>query len=138
MIAKAHRLIGVLFLVVFVLTGRYMDMRLAHLRGMADGPRALYRSGHIYILFAALLNILIGLYLHRPGGSAARIAQLAASVLLIAAPFMFTYGFFVETPPAIIERPVIRLAIYTCLWGTLIHAATSLAEPEARDAVAVE
>ncbi len=57
-----HLLFGILGLVAFLFTGQFMDRRLDHLVGMPDGPRALYRSGHIYILFSALLNLLLVLY----------------------------------------------------------------------------
>ena len=56
-----HFWIGVVGLCVFVLTGQYMDKVLDHLVGMSDGPRMLYRSAHIYILLASMMNLVYGI-----------------------------------------------------------------------------
>jgi hypothetical protein len=40
-----------------------MDLSYDHLRGLDDTTRMLFRSTHIYLLFAALLNLALGLYL---------------------------------------------------------------------------
>ncbi|HUF30650.1 MAG TPA: hypothetical protein VMM77_08270, partial [Gemmatimonadaceae bacterium] len=60
---RLHLAVGMLALLVFILTGQYMDRVHEHLTGRPDGPRLLYRSAHIDLLFAALLNLLLGAYL---------------------------------------------------------------------------
>src|ERR1043165_8916326 len=42
---RFHLIFGLVMLVVFLLTGQYMDRVHEHLRNMADGPRMLYRRG---------------------------------------------------------------------------------------------
>ena len=116
---RLHLLTGIGGLLAFLLTGQYMDRWLNHLNGMADGPRALYRSAHIYILFSALLNLLLGTYFVPVQGRLGRALQLLGSVLLVAAPVLLLYGFIVETPLAVVERPVIRNGIYCGLGGVL-------------------
>ncbi|MGI9067297.1 MAG: hypothetical protein ACR2HX_12960 [Pyrinomonadaceae bacterium] len=59
---RFHLIFGLLAVVAFLLTGKYMDSYLGHLRGMPDGPRMLYRTRHIFILLAGLLNLGIGAY----------------------------------------------------------------------------
>ena len=118
-----HVLLGILGIVAFLATGQFMDRRLGHLEGMPDGPRALYRSGHIYILFAALLNLLLGVYVRPSDQRRGRIVQNLGSTLLLGALMLFLYGFFVETPQGSIERPRTREAIYWSLGGVLLHAA---------------
>lgn len=108
-------------LLAFLGTGQFMDRRLDHLVGMADAPRALYRSSHIYILFSALLNLVLGAYLVRSPFLAGRLLQYLGSALLLAAAGLFLYGFFIETPLAMIERPMIRRGIYWSLYGVLLH-----------------
>jgi hypothetical protein len=56
-----HFWIGVGGMCVFALTGQYMDRVLDHLVGMSDGPRMLYRSAHIYILLASMMNLIYGI-----------------------------------------------------------------------------
>ena len=123
---RLHLLFGVLGLAVFLFTGQFMDRRLDHLVGMPDGPRALYRSGHIYILFSALLNLLLGVYVAWSGQRVARMFQYLGSTILLVALVLFVYGFFVETPLATIERPMTREAIVWSLVGVILHAAAGL------------
>ena len=121
-----HLVVGVAVLLAFLGTGQFMDRRLDHLIGMADAPRSLYRSSHIYILFSALLNLVLGTYVVRAPVFAARLVQYAGSALLLATAGLFLYGFFVETPLATIERPAVRTGIYWSLYGVLLHGAAAL------------
>lgn len=116
-----HLAVGILVLLAFLGTGQFMDRRLDHLVGMPDAPRALYRSSHIYILFSALLHLVLGAYLVRSPSLAGRLLQYLGSGLLLAAAGLFLYGFFIETPLAMIERPMIRRGIYWSLYGVLLH-----------------
>jgi hypothetical protein len=127
LLRTVHLLVGVAGLGAFLATGLFMDRRLDHLVGMADGPRALYRSGHIYILFSALLHVLIGVYFIRSRSLPGRLVQTAGSALLFVSLGLFLYGFFVETPIGAIERPMIRNAIVWSLAGVLLHGIGSLA-----------
>lgn len=110
-VKRLHILVGLAGLAAFLLTGQYMDRWLGHLEGMPDGPRALYRSGHIYILFSASLNLLLGVYVMRFPGRTSRWLQYAGSALLVGGLGLFVYGFFAETPLALVERPMTREAI---------------------------
>jgi len=98
-----------------------MDRVHAHLVGMPDGPRLLYRSAHIYLLFAALLNLLLGAYIAPVTGRALRAVQWAASAVLLAIPGLFSVAFFREPWLADLERPWARPAIYLSLAAVLVH-----------------
>jgi hypothetical protein len=107
-----HFGLGVAAFALFVLTGQYMHWILDHLRGMPDGPRLMYRTSHIYLLWSALLNTLVG------------------SLLLLAGPFLLTASFLLESEHADLFRPAARLAIQLALAGTVLHA---VAARRARD-----
>lgn len=124
-----HLTAGVLGIVAFLGTGQFMHHRLDHLAGMPDAPRALYRSAHIYILFAALLNLGIGAYVTAARAIVPRAIQYVGSALLVAALLSFLYGFFVETPLGLVERPTMRTGINWALWGVLLHTAAGLVMP---------
>jgi hypothetical protein len=68
---RVHLICGIAAVFVFLLTGQYMAIYQGHLQGMADLPRMLFRSRHIYILFTGLLNLtpwgLPHSTAHRPG-----------------------------------------------------------------------
>lgn len=129
LLARVHLAIGLMGLVMFLATGQYMDISLDHLRGMADAPRALYRSGHIYILLTSLMHLLLGAYVAPRRGAWGRRTQYLASAALTVALGLFIYGFWVETPLAQIERPMTRLAIELALAGTLLHCVVAAVSP---------
>jgi hypothetical protein len=130
---RVHLAVGLLGVLVFLGTGQYMDRSLDHLVGMADAARSLYRSGHIYILFAALLHLLLGGYLTLRQSRSGRGLQYVASLLLCVALVAFTYSFVVETPLGVVDRPGARLGIELSLAGTLLHSMTAvLFQPLAR------
>ena len=134
-LAWIHLIAGVAGLVAFLATGVYMDRSLAHLAGMPDAPRALYRSAHIYLLFSALLNMVLGSYVVLRRGMWWQGFQYVGSLLVLGSGVMFLYGFAIETPAGQVERPVIREAIYFCLVGVLVHAISSFrARAAAEDA----
>jgi hypothetical protein len=72
---KFHAVFGLLIVIIFLLTGQYMDKYLQHLHGMPDGPRMLYRTRHIFILLAGLLHMALAptsLFKQRKGGASCR------------------------------------------------------------------
>ncbi|HEV7472962.1 MAG TPA: hypothetical protein VGN90_02865 [Pyrinomonadaceae bacterium] len=123
---KFHLLFGVAAVIAFLLTGKYMDLYHNHLRGMPDGMRMLYRTRHIYILLAGLLNLGIGTYFHHCASREQRLMQLLGSVLIVAATFLFTAGFFYEPQLADLKTPLSHWGMYAIFAGTLLHALSGL------------
>lgn len=121
-----HLVIGTLGFITFVLTGQYMHLVHGHLREMADGPRLLYRSSHIYLLWSSLLNVLLGCYLNPLRSGVLRAAQSIAGITILLGPFLLTTSFFVESNNPGLARPIARLAIYLALAGCVLHAMSSL------------
>jgi hypothetical protein len=123
-----HVIFGVAVFIVFLLTGQYMDRYFHHLVGMPDGPRLLYRTRHIFILFSGLLNVGIGAYLvQRPKGWQ-RILQLLGSILLTLASLLLILAFFYDTTRGDLRAPLSHWAIYAIAVGTLFHLLSSLRE----------
>ena len=125
-VRRLHLAVGAAALVAFALSGQYMDRAHDHLRGMPDAPRLLFRSAHIYLLFAALLNVVLGTYLRPASARWARALQGAGSAALLATPAMFGAAFFVEPWLDGLVRPWARPAIYLSLAGVLAHAVARL------------
>lgn len=119
---RLHLLVGFAALAAFLASGQYMDLAHDHLRGLDDATRLLFRSTHIYLLFSALLNILLGLYgTGRPAGWRWWLRSLG-SILVLAAPPLLAAGFLTEPWLSGLERPFSRPAIYASLAGVLVHA----------------
>lgn len=118
---RFHIIFGLAVVIVFLLTGQYMDRYLDHLAGMPDGPRMLYRSRHIFILLAGLLNLGIGGYFTYRVTRAARIMQLLGSILITLATILFIVAFFHEPKLSELENPLTGRGMYSILFGTLLH-----------------
>ena len=123
---RFHLIFGLLMLVAFLLTGQYMDRFLEHLRGMADGPRMLYRSRHIYILFSALLHLGIGTYFAYRRDILRKTLQLLASLLITIASVLFIMAFFKEPQLTNLYVPLSSQGIYITVAGVLLHLLSSV------------
>lgn len=109
-------------LFVFLLTGQYMDKAYAHLHGMADAPRMLFRSRHIYILFCSLLNLGLGTHLKRELQDWRKRVQWFGSTMIIAGTALFVAAFVYE--PAHVNlgyTPFSHDGAYLVVTGTLAH-----------------
>jgi hypothetical protein len=122
-----HLVAGLLGLIAFVLTGQYMELTFAHLRGMPDAPRLMYRSAHIYILYVALLNLLLGCYFRPLAGTAAQRMQLIGSLLVLIVPVLLLVSFFAESHNNPLSRPIAVIGIYLSLAGCGLHCFASIA-----------
>lgn len=120
-IAIAHRLVGIAVVLFFLATGALMRSHEPSLLDMDDAQRLLYRSGHIYILFAGLLNLMVGAWLHGDPRGAARALVVAGSALLLLAPELLAVGFFIETPLGELERRITQFGIFAAAAGTVCH-----------------
>jgi hypothetical protein len=118
---RFHLIAGLLLAIIFLLTGQYMDRFHSHLQGMADGPRMLYRSRHIYILLSALLHLGIGTYFKYQLETWRRILQLVGSLLISVASVLFIIAFFYEPTLTNLYTPVSRKGIFISVAGVLLH-----------------
>lgn len=118
---RAHLYVGLAGIAAFLATGLYMDRVRGHLRGYDDTVRMLYRSTHIYVLLAAVVNVALGLYWQQAASSWRRLLQRLGSVALLAGPPLFLVAFCVEPYLAGLERPWSRPAIYLALGGAMLH-----------------
>ena len=98
MIRRLHLAVGVAGVVAFIVTGQYMAIVLRGLAHLPDGPPLLYRSAHLYLMWSALLNLVVGFYFRAAEERGLRIAQTAASACLLVGPPLMIVGFFIESP----------------------------------------
>ena len=120
-----HLVTGVLFLIIFALTGQYMNSILPPFSGELDAQRMIYRASHIYILMASLINLLVGIYYQPFEHKLHKILQhLGSSFLLIAQPVLLA-AFIFEPSMNLVDRP------YTLVgcWLLLVGSITKLAIP---------
>jgi hypothetical protein len=117
-----HLLVGIIGVVVFLLTGQYMHWWHNHLYGMANTPRLLFRSTHIYLLWSSLLNMAIGLYIRQCTVKWCQNLQRVGSFAILLGPPLLIAAFFIEPWLLELVRPYARPAIYIAFGGTIAHA----------------
>ena len=125
---RFHLIFGLIVLVVFLLTGQYMDRFHEHLRYTPDGPRMLYRTRHIFILLSGLLHLGIGSYFSYRTQRWRRAFQLVGSVLITIAPVLFTIGFFYEPHLQGLYAPLSKKGIIMLAVGALMHVVSGVKE----------
>jgi len=125
---KFHLIFGAFVILAFLLTGQYMDKFYDHLVGMPDGPRLLYRTRHIFILLAGLLNLGMGAYFNYQIQTWRRTIQLLGSLLIFAASFLFLIAFFYEPNLSDLHTPLSHWGTYTIAAGVLLHVASGIRE----------
>jgi hypothetical protein len=117
-----HRIFGVLVILAFLLTGQFMDFHQPPVREMTDeGTRMMFRSRHIYILLAGLLNLGVGVYFTYWRERWRKILQLIGSALLISAPLMMIGAFFYEPTLKGLQRTLTLPAIVALVTGVFFH-----------------
>jgi hypothetical protein len=124
---RFHLIFGLVLLVAFLPTGQYMDRFHDHLRNMPDGPRMLYRTRHIFILFSGLLNLGIGTYFRDRAGTR-RILQGVGMMLITVAAGLFIKGFFYEPHLTGLYAPLSKAGVIITAICALLHAASGINE----------
>jgi peptidoglycan/LPS O-acetylase OafA/YrhL len=114
-----HRIFGVLVILAFLLTGQVMEYH--RVREMDDGARMMFRSRHIFILFAGLINLGVGVYFVYWRERWRKVLQMTGSMLLIIASLMLTIAFFYEPALKGLQRPLTLPALVALIIGVFCH-----------------
>jgi hypothetical protein len=125
-----HLIFGLFLLVAFLLTGQYMNTYWNHMVGVPDGMRMLYRTRHIFILLAGLLNLGIGIYFNYGQQLWRKALQWLGSALIVTASLLFITAFFYEPKLENLYTPLSHWATYAIVAGTFCHLFSS-ARPRA-------
>jgi hypothetical protein len=126
--ARVHVAFGLLLFVVFLITGQYMRADFPDKEAIDQSLRLLMRSRHIYILFSALIHIVLGLYFLPRTHTWRRAVQDAGSALLIVSSILLVTAFVRETYSLAAFSDLSRFGIYTSLAGVGLHLVAALAD----------
>lgn len=116
-----HKYVGIATVVVFLLTGLYMRLRFPDLYRENEIIRYTFRSNHVYILFAGLINITLGTYLKAQYQKRKRYLQLIGSSSVLVATTLLIFAFFYEAPVGAPERYVTSIGVLLSLIGVISH-----------------
>ena len=123
---RLHLLVGALVVVAFLLTGQYMDYLDVRSGALGETARAMFRSRHIYLLMAGLVNLCVGAYFAYRARGWRRSLQLAGSVFVLAAPALMLAAFFTEPPAPGLKRQFTLPAVSILAAGAVLHALSGL------------
>jgi hypothetical protein len=125
---RLHLAVGFAFVAVFLATGAHMRAHFPAAHGGDVGVRMMYRSAHVYIVLAALLNLALAAQWRWRPARWRRLLQAAGSAAVSAAPFVFTTAFFLEPAPQRFDRPYCLVGLALAAIGTLLHTAASFGD----------
>jgi hypothetical protein len=119
---KVHFAVGLLGTAAFLATGAYMNAGFPDLYAGNEVLRYLYRSNHVYILLASLVNVALGVHLAPTAPGWRATVLLVGSVLALAAPVVLCFAFFIEAPVAQPERVWTLAGVAALAAGIALHA----------------
>jgi hypothetical protein len=118
---SAHLIFGITLFAVFTITGQQMRADFPDKEIISQELRILMRSRHIYILFGALMHILVGVYLQNRPRLIQRSLQLLGSLGLFASAVVLVWAFYAETYTHERFSNISRWGIYIALGSTIFH-----------------
>ena len=116
-----HLIFGAALFVIFLTTGRFMRVDFPDKDVIPQELRLLMRSRHIYILFSALIHLVLGIYLQIRPELGRKILQYSGSLVLIASSVLLVWAFIIETYSLQQYSDISRFGIYTSLAGVGLH-----------------
>jgi hypothetical protein len=108
-------------LIVFLTTGRFMRQDFPDKDLISPELRILMRSRHIYILFSALLHLILGVYFQPHKQLWRKTVQISGSGLLTISSCLLIWAFVFESYFNGHFSDVSRNGIYLSLAGILLH-----------------
>ena len=118
---KLHFALGLAGVAAFVVTGVYMRAGFPDLYATNEVLRYLYRSNHVYLLLASLVNVALGVHLTAAAPGWRGGASLLGSLLALAAPVVLCLAFFLEAPVPTPERVLTLIGVIAVTAGIALH-----------------
>ena len=122
----AHLVVGAIAVGAFLVTGLVMYGHEPPLSSLDWGDRLLFRSRHIYILAAGLVNLALGLRYALPEGARRRGAAIAGSLLALASTVLLFFAFFAEPMAGRGPGLLSAYGLYALFGGVMLQSAANL------------
>jgi len=122
----AHLVVGGVAVVAFLITGQIMGRHEPPVAAMEWAGRLLFRSRHIYLLCAGLVNLAIGVHFLLPERALRRGAAIAGSLLVLASAVLMFFAFFAEPMAGRWPGMTSSLGLFALFGGVLLYTVVSL------------
>lgn len=130
----SHLVVGGTAVVAFLITGQIMGRHDPPLEAMEWGERLLFRSRHIYLLCAGLVNVAIGIHYALPERVSRRAGAIVGSLLVLASAVLLFFAFFAEPMAGRWPGALSRFGLISLFGGVLLYTLVSLRRSRARPA----
>src|SRR5271169_1558127 len=122
----AHLYFGVAGVIAFVITGQVMAHHVPNIRALPGDVRMMFVSRHIYLLGAALVNLVLGLYLRLQTAGWRRGMQRIGSLLILVSVVVLLMAFISEPALGLAGRGWRTfLGMITLFAGVMTHLVAS-------------
>jgi hypothetical protein len=118
---KLHFVVGLAGVAAFLVTGAYMRAGFPDLYAANEVLRYLYRSNHVYVLLASLINIALGVHLAPVAPGWRTTVSVVGSLLALVSPVVLCFAFFIEAPVASPQRVWTLIGVIAVAAGIALH-----------------
>jgi len=122
----AHLVVGAVAVVAFLISGQIMGRHDPPVSAMEWSERLLFRSRHIYLLCAGLVNLAIGVHYLLPERIPRRAAAAVASVLMLASAMLLFFAFFAEPMAGRLPGYTSSFGLFALFGGVVLYTIVSL------------
>lgn len=129
---RSHLVVGAITVLAFLITGMIMRMHEPPVGAMDWAERLLFRSRHIYILGAGLVNLAIGVHYALPEEKIRYGGAVAGSLLVLASAVLLFFLFFAEPMAGRPPGPLSWLGLIALFGGVMLYTVVSLRKPAGR------
>ncbi len=126
---KSHLVVGALTVLAFLVTGMIMRMHEPPVGAMEWAERLLFRSRHIYILCAGLVNLAIGIHYTLPAKGIRYGAAVTGSLFVLASAILLFFAFFAEPMAGRTPGPLSGLGLIALFGGVMLYTLVSFRKP---------
>lgn len=121
-----HLVVGAITILAFLITGQIMSLHEPSIGSMEWADRLLFRSRHIYILCAGLVNLAIGVHFGLPERAVRRSAAITGSLLMLVSTLLLFFAFFAEPMAGRLPGPISALGLFALFGGVMLYAIVNL------------
>lgn len=122
----AHLVVGAIAVVAFLATGQVMGRLDPPVAELEWAQRLLFRSRHMYILAAGLVNLALGVHYLLPEGAVRKVAATAGSLLALTSALLLFFAFFAEPMAGRWPGVLSMLGLYAMFGGVLLYTIVCL------------
>ena len=123
-----HLIVGLLGVIAFVITGQVMARHVPDIHSLSAEVQLMYLSRHIYLLGAALVNLVLGLYMTLNAAGWRRVLQQIGCLLILLSVISLILAFITEPTFGIAGRSWRSFSGLIALFsGVMAHTVTGFA-----------